>query len=192
MKFNVSLFSLSMIAACVFSLATSCSDDPTPGNEEELITFVKLKFTKAGSEPLEFTWSDPDGEIGSGEPVVEDVSLLADTEYDLSVSIGDESSGTLVDITADISEEATDHQFFFQPDSDLEDVIDFSYGDEDDNGYPVGLGNNANTSDAGSGKLKVILRHKPKKNAAGVADGDITHAGGDTDIEIEFNVAIEK
>jgi hypothetical protein len=37
----------------------------------------------------------------------------------------------------------------------------------------------------------VTLRHEPDKGAAGVSGGDITNAGGDTDIEVTFPVVIE-
>jgi len=37
----------------------------------------------------------------------------------------------------------------------------------------------------------VTLRHQPDKGAIGVSDGDITNAGGETDIEVLFDVIIE-
>jgi hypothetical protein len=47
------------------------------------------------------------------------------------------------------------------------------------------------TENAGTGKLKIVLRHKPDKNASGVANGNIANAGGETDIEVEYNVVIQ-
>ena len=41
------------------------------------------------------------------------------------------------------------------------------------------------------GNLKITLRHRPQKNAEGVASGNITNAGGATDAEVIFPVAIE-
>jgi hypothetical protein len=35
------------------------------------------------------------------------------------------------------------------------------------------------------------LRHEPAKSAAGVADGDLTEAGGETDVEVVFEVIVE-
>ena len=37
-----------------------------------------------------------------------------------------------------------------------------------------------------SASMTVILRHEPDKAGAGVSDGDITNAGGETDIEVTF------
>ena len=43
----------------------------------------------------------------------------------------------------------------------------------------------------GSGTITVTLRHEPNKDAAGVSSGDIANAGGETDIEVTFNVEIQ-
>ena len=40
------------------------------------------------------------------------------------------------------------------------------------------------TNAAGSGELQVVLRHEPDKFGANVSAGDITNAGGETDIEV--------
>ena len=65
------------------------------------------------------------------------------------------------------------------------------YADTDSNGNPLGLLTSVTTGEAGSGIIQVILRHKPDKTASGVASGDITSAGGETDIDIEFAVTVE-
>ena len=177
-------------------LMTSCSDDPKPSNEEELITKVTLTFQKYDlgnepvGEPFSFSWYDPDGGVGPEDPQVDDISLEPDTHYSLEVTMADASGSTEEDITEEIREEAAQHQLFYSLSGGLIDKIDIAYGDFDKNGKPVGLECSFNTSDASTGDLRITLRHKPKKNAAGVSDGDITNAGGDTDVEIDFDVAI--
>ena len=42
-----------------------------------------------------------------------------------------------------------------------------------------------------SGTITFTLRHEPNKNAAGVSDGDISNADGETDIEATFDVSIQ-
>ena len=64
---------------------------------------------------------------------------------------------------------------------------DLSYADTDANGAPIGLETTMTTGDAATGKLQVTLRHEPDKGATGVAQGDITNAGGETDIQVEFD-----
>lgn len=190
---NVKRFLLySMLVATV--LLSSCSDDdPEPTNEEELITTVNLVFQKLDGttpvgDPLTFTWKDLDGD-GPNAPVIDPVVLEASTTYDFSIQLLNESNASSVeDITEEVEEENTDHQFFYTVAAALQ--LSIQYNDEDGNGDPVGLTNKATTAAASTGKVTVILRHQPDKSAAGVADGDITNAGGETDVQAEFNVTI--
>ncbi|MGB0425105.1 MAG: type 1 periplasmic binding fold superfamily protein, partial [Flavobacteriales bacterium] len=85
-------------------------------------------------------------------------------------------------------EEDEEHQFFFS--SDLTGATT-SYSDMDSNGNPVGLSSVLQTNDAETGTLTITLRHEPNKEGTGVSDGDITNAGGETDIEVTFNVDIQ-
>ena len=66
-----------------------------------------------------------------------------------------------------------------------------AYTDMDDDGNPLGVSFTLTTGDASTGNLTIVLRHLLDKNAAGVSDGDITNAGGDTDIEVTFPVVIQ-
>ncbi|MFT7376933.1 MAG: hypothetical protein ACI88Z_000758, partial [Sphingobacteriales bacterium] len=56
---------------------------------------------------------------------------------------------------------------------------------------PLGLQTTITTTDVGNGTLTVILRHEPNKSASGVANGDISNAGGETDIEVTFNITVQ-
>ena len=69
--------------------------------------------------------------------------------------------------------------------------MNYMYEDEDGDGNPIGLETTMITGDPSTGTLTVILRHEPDKNADGVSDGDITNAGGETDIEVDFPVVIK-
>ncbi len=69
--------------------------------------------------------------------------------------------------------------------------LSVSYTDTDADGNPIGITTELITSDAGSGVLTVILRHEPNKGASGVSGGDITNAGGETDIEVDFDVNVQ-
>ena len=42
-----------------------------------------------------------------------------------------------------------------------------------------------------TGNLTITLRHEPSKNAVGVSDGDITNAGGETDVQAVFPIVIQ-
>ena len=92
------------------------------------------------------------------------------------------------DITEEVKEEAEEHQFFFQTSINGLSVV---YNDKDADDNPIGLSSTVTTSEAGSGNLTIILRHEPSKNASGVSAGDITNAGGETDIEVTFDVNVQ-
>lgn len=171
--------------------ATSCSEDDDnvpeqPENEEELITTVVLTFT-SGSDNVTATWQDLDGP-GGNNPIVDSLNLDTNATYSVKVQFLNEQENPAEDITTEVLEEGVEHQVFFLADASL--PINVSYNDSDDNGNPIGLSNNANTAGSGSGNLEVILRHKPDKNAAGVSDGLIENAGGETDVQVQFPVII--
>lgn len=170
-------------------MVSGCKDKEIPiPNEEELITTLVLRLAPvSGGEEAIFTFLDTDGD-GGLPPIITGEALAAGTTYDLAVTLRNDAEVPAIDITPEVEEEADEHQFFYS----FEGVIAaFSYADEDGNGFPVGLRGRVETGQAGSGTLTVILRHLPVKDAPGVAGGDITQAGGETDIEVTFPVFIE-
>jgi len=189
-------FIQSLFAAALISLALSgCKKEeepapptPPPTNETELITTLVLTFNDPEtSETFVMRFSDTDGDGGTA-PVIASEPLPAGRAYALSLSLLDESGSTPVDLTSQIQSEADAHQFFFATQGAN---LSVSYSDQDANGKPLGLSNLAISGAASSGTLTVVLRHQLDKNAAGVSEGDITNAGGDTDIEVVFPVTIE-
>lgn len=177
---------------------TACKKDdpvpPTPGgsnpppNEQELITTVILHFESMdGTEHMQFVWRDLDGE-GGNAPVIQVEPLTASMVYRMHIELLDESKDPPEDITHEVEEEAEEHQFFFLvAGADAS----FVYDDTDTNGDPVGIATIWTVGGAGSGSLTVILRHELDKGAPGVSDGDITNAGGDTDVEVTFPLIIQ-
>ena len=164
-------------------LSNCGGDDPiVPPNEEELITTVNIVFTPTSGSAVTMKYYDEDGGNGAAAPVVTGGTLTANTAYSVTLEILNESVNPTEDITVEISEEAEDHQFFFEVSSSLNLTLT-SYDDQDGNGNPIGLENTFTTGAASSGTLKVILRHEPNKSASGVSSGDITNAAGETDIE---------
>jgi len=128
---------------------------------------------------------DIDGD-GGADPIVSVDSLDANTVYSGSLSLLNESETPAEDITVEIFDEADEHQFFFTSNGNSS----FSYSDQDNNGYPLGLSFELVTGDLGTEELTFTLRHLPAKGASGVSDGDITNAGGETDIEVVFEVVV--
>jgi hypothetical protein len=184
---------LALIFSLTAALSQSCKDhddDVEPVNEEELITTVQLQFIKwdefslPTGEPINFFWRDEDA---SGNPEIDPITLEAHANYTMKVWVFDESKDPVEDITEEITLESADHQFFFNV-TGAEMTIE--YNDSDGDGKPVGLENNVMVEHSSSGSLTVILRHQPDKSAAGVSDGLIQNAGGETDLETEFPITI--
>ena len=115
-------------------------------------------------------------------------TLSHDSIYNMVIDVLNESATPADTITAEILAEDEDHQFFFQPSGA---TITVAYGDADADGNPVGLNTTWTIGAAGNGTVLVTLRHQPNKSASGVSIGDITNAGGDTDIEVSFPMVIE-
>ena len=168
---------------------TSCKkDDPIIENEEELITTLIYTLTpEAGGDPVVLSFQDLDGD-GAMPPTITGGTLVANTSYNGSLQLLNESVNPAEDITVEVQEEAEEHQFFFE---NTISGLSIAYTDEDENGHPIGLSSKITTTGPGSGTITVTLRHEPIKTAAEVSTGDITNAGGETDIEVTFNVVVQ-
>ena len=181
---NLKLIALLVIPA-IFS--TSCSNDDAPVNEEEVITTVRTTLT-GGGQVITLTSRDLDGDGPNAPVVTVSGNLVAGTTYMGSTTFLNELANPAEDITAEVEEEGTDHQIFYQLASSLGTV---TYTDTDANGKPIGLDFTLVAGTSGTtGTLTVTLRHLPNKSASGVATGDITNAGGNTDAEVSFPVTV--
>ena len=181
---NLKLIALLVIPA-IFS--TSCSNDDTPVNEEEVITTVRTTLT-GGGQVITLTSRDLDGDGPNAPVVTVSGNLVAGTTYTGSTEFLNELEDPAEDITVEVEEEGADHQVFYQLPSSIGTV---TYTDTDANGRPIGLNFTLVAGTSGStGTLTVTLRHLPNKTATGVAAGDITNAGGNTDAAVTFSVAV--
>jgi len=188
---------LQYITASLFiaSAITGCKKDnvdpvipPPPVNEEEVITTMILSFDNVGAgADKELRFTDADGD-GSGAPVFDLDTLDNASVYTTSIILLNETVNPVDTISNEVLAEGEDHQFFFQPSGAN---ISFIYSDADGNFNPIGLLTTMTTGAPSVGTLLVTLRHEPNKTAAGVQGGDITNAGGETDIEVSFPLVIE-
>lgn len=180
---------IAFIPVVVAVMAVSCEKkDPVIPNEEELITTLRYTLTPdGGGDEVILSFQDVDGD-GGNAPIVSTDTIQANTMYTGLLELLNESVSPSVDITEEVMEESTEHQFFFS--SSINDLV-ITYADVDDDNNPLGVETNVSAGNAGTGTLTIILRHEPIKTASGVADGDITNAGGETDIEVQFNVVVQ-
>ena len=172
------------------AFAACDDDDPViePVNEEELITTVTLTLS-SDTDQATFTLFDPDGNGGVSAVTTGD-TLSAGTAYSYAVSFVNAAETPAEDITAEVREEDEEHQVFISF-SDFDATL--TEQDEDGDGRPLGITGEIVVADdaSGTGTMTLTLVHEPDKDAEGVADGDITNAGGETDVEARFPVTIQ-
>ena len=181
-----------MLFCCVM-LITSCKkdEDDAPGpnmppvNEEELLTTVRITFnTLSDAEYKYFVFTDLDGD-GGNAPVITADTLSEDSIYSMNIEVLNESVSPIEEITQEIIAEGVDHQFFYQVTGAN---LLLAYGDADTNAMPIGQSGTCIAGGPSIGTLKITLRHM---SGTGVSFGDITNAGGDTDIEVTFPAVVQ-
>ncbi|NIJ45516.1 hypothetical protein FHR24_001984 [Wenyingzhuangia heitensis] len=201
-----------IIAALVIaSSIVSCEkDDPVIPNEPELIANVTLTLTpEAGGEDVVFHWHDENGDGVVDDSEKTEGSLDSNTVYTTVISLNGEDEDHHEeeeeeheeegeehdhehgdDIDAEVKEEGTEHQFFYTHQIDGLTVL---YTDKDENGKPIGLETTFTTGESYTGgAVKIVLRHEPNKFAEGVANGDVTNAGGENDVDITFDLGLNR
>lgn len=178
------------ISILSLTLFVSCSDDdndnPVPVNEEEVITTLRVTLVPQGiGTVVTFESRDLDGDGPDAPIVTVSGDLVASTNYSGTVEVLNELEDPAEDITLEVLEEDEDHQFFFSLSDNS--GIDITYSDQDSNGNPIGVEFSLITTTASVVNiLTVTLKHEPNKSAEGVNIGDITNAGGETDVEESF------
>lgn len=182
------IFQIVLLSLIALLLVSCDDDDPTNPTPEELITTLTytLSPTQGGSDVL-LTFVDLDGD-GGNDPVISGGTLSANSTYNGSIELLNESLDPAEDITQEVEEESLEHQFFFSTSGTN---LTVAYDDEDGDGNPLGLRTVIETGDTSSGTLTVILRHEPAKDAEGVSTGLIGNAGGETDIEVSFEITVQ-
>lgn len=183
----------------LFVACTEDDDVPPIENQEETITHVSLTFTpEGGGNPVTATWVDADGE-GSGDPVLTDISLAANTTYTLDIALVNAlDPDNQEDITEEVKAEGEEHMLFFgwadglfldpAGNGNIDNRADpVNYEDPiDDNGYPVGLETSWTTGEAATGTFQIILKHQPAIKSATSSTSD-----GETDVDVTWDISIQ-
>lgn len=180
---------ISIIILLQTVILISCSKDDNPEviNEEEVITTMNVTLTN-GLQTITLQSLDLDGD-GPDEPVVTvSGNLSANTTYTGTIELLNQTESPAEDITAEVEEENTEHQFFYILTGA---IAGTEYLDTDDNGNPLGIQFSVTTGAAGTGTLTIYLIHQPDKYATGVSSGDKTNAGGETDFQATFPITVE-
>ncbi len=180
-----------ILPALLLGLMVSCTDDPAgndeegPG-EEELITEISLSLEGDDGSTTAVSWSDEDG-LGGNDPEIGTLHLQAGATYTGSIELLNTTESPAEDITAEVREEAEEHQFFYAAEGSVSDRLTIEITDTDANDLPIGLAYSITVSegDAASGTLNVVLNHyddTPK---------DGTTRSNESDIDIDIPVEIQ-
>ena len=157
---------------------------PAVINEPENITSIKITFTdSAGIDlPMVFEWKDPDGN-GGQSPSIDSIILKQNKTYTSEITVLDESKAPIVDVSSEIKNEASEHQFFFKK-TNINTTI--NYNDVDKNGNPLGLKTIWRRGASSSGAIEIILKHQPGVKVKSPGDAN----AGSSDIDITFITSI--
>jgi hypothetical protein len=183
---NLKFLSTAIFATLLFAACSSDDDNtPEPVNEEEVITtmIVRLQPDGGGTTVILET-RDLDGDGPTAPVVTVSGSLAAGVTYNGSITLTNETEDPAEDITAEVEEEDTDHQFFYSIGSGLD--VTTTYTNFDSNNNPLGTQFSLLAGAASSGSMTFTLRHEPTKPNTGLGD-----AGGETDIAATFDLMVE-
>jgi hypothetical protein len=176
-----------LCAIGVLTLSSCSNDDPAPEpiNEEEIITtFTATLIPQGGGTTITLQTRDLDGD-GPNPPVVEvSGDFLPATVYDGTIVLLNETETPAENITDEVEEEDTAHQFFYTVGGGLD--VSAEYANFDSNNNPLGTAFTLTTGATSSGTLAFTLRHEPTKPNTGLSD-----AGGETDLAVTFNVNVQ-
>jgi hypothetical protein len=150
---------------------------------EKPITSLLYILTPDSGESVILHFMDRDGE-GGRPAMVNRGKLLPETTYHCQLQLN--SMGKHLTDSTSVAQEPELHQVFFLPQNGLQASV--TYADADTNGYPIGLTSTLTTGYEASGQLTIIIKHRPNKQAQGVLEGDVTNAGGSTDLEVAFSL----
>lgn len=192
--------SMLTLGSLLFASCSNDDDNPAPVNEGELITKMTVSLV-GGGKTINMIVADEDGAEGPTPPkVTVSGDLSTNTIYNGTIELLNESVNPVETINEEIEAEADEHQFFYTANSSLNITTTYTdkesdYKKEDGTAFtstnPVGLKFTVTTTDAGTGTFTITLRHELNKSASGVANGDITNAGGNTDITQTFEIAVK-
>ena len=182
-----------LIMSAAILVLNSCKKDepkdPVVPHEEELITSLTLTFVNQSnsSDIKVFSWYDADGDSGL-DPVINAESLDANTIYNVSVELLNTTENPAENITEEVAEEAEEHQFFYVASQNS--GVTAQYDDQDVNGNPIGINTVFTTTNVSAdGSLIVTLKHEPTKGP-NVGIEDAASAGGESDIQVTFELDV--
>lgn len=177
-----------LFIALLTSFVVGCKKDDdtpkpvTPTTPQELITSLVVSFVDtAGVQPsVSYAFRDPDGDGGNAPTQHDTIRLVANTYYNATVQILNESVTPAEDITLEVADEADEHIFCYSPSNTNVSIV----RTDSDGAFEIGITSRWFTGAIANGQTTISLKHQP-----GVKDGTCTP--GDTDVEVTFVTEIQ-
>lgn len=169
----------------VIGLSSSCNNDddnnnPAPVVESEVITSVKLSVTEAGAtSPTVYTWKKDNQDK---------ITLKANKTYNFKIQFLNESDPNDVkDVNEEIIEEKDIHFVYYE--TTVAGLTFAKAADDtiDSKDIAINLSTDWTTQGAGTGIIKGFLIHEPTTKTGSKRED----FGGETDIEVNFDVTVE-
>ena len=180
---------LQLLAIMAILLFISCSDDPDEAahtHEQEVFTTMTITLVPSdGSSNITLQTEDLDGDGPNPPAITVSGKLKASNTYTGSIKWYNKTETPMEELTPEIVEEKDEHQIFYTIGSGL--TMTVSDLSKDSTGNDFGHTFSIKSLSASSGKLTVTLIHEPTKPNG----GNLSTAGGATDIAATFDVVIE-
>jgi len=152
-------------------------------NHVEVMTSLIISFEDtAGVQPsVNYAFRDPDGTGGDGPTEHDTIRLAANTYYNATVQVLNESDPQdIEDVTLEVLDEDDEHLFCYSPSNTNVAVT----RTDSDGTYEIGITSRWSTGNAATGSTMITLKHQP-----GVKNGNC--APGETDVEVTFVTEIQ-
>ena len=187
----MNLFKKSLLLFIPVALMAGCKNDEEnvdPSDPNEAITTATLTLTNRAT-PTESVTATIDNLNTTADLSKAMLNLKANTTYTGVVTLLDRTKNPTLDVSNQIKTEANEHLFVYTYTAATgpATALTITATDKDTNPapgpYSLGLTTEMKTGAAGTGKLKLVLRHQPNaKNG--------TPAPGTTDLDTDFSVII--
>ena len=187
----MNLFRQSFLLLISLALMARCNRDEqnvAPTDDNEAITTATLTLTNKAT-PTESVTATIENLNTTADFSKATLNLKPSMTYTGVVSLLNKTRNPVLDATVEIREKANEHLlvYTFTPTNGSPASMTVTPTDKDTNPapgpYPIGLTAELKTGAAGTGTLKVVLRHQPNaKNG--------TPTPGSSDLDTDFNVLI--
>lgn len=188
----MNLFRKALVLLIPVALMAGCKNDEEnvdPSNPNEAITTATLTLTNK-TTPTESVSATIDNLNTTADLSKATLTLKANTTYTGVVTLLDKTKTPTRNASEEVLGEANEHLFIYTytPATGPATALTVTTTDRDTNPapgpYPIGLTTEIKTGAAGTGKLKLVLKHQPNaKNG--------TPAPGTTDLDTDFTVVVQ-